>query len=80
MTEERRRYFRIDDSMGVAYRILGDAESKALAKETKGRVGSIDYAANFDNRIHTLLDSCKLQSPIAAELLDLLNKKLNYQF
>ncbi len=78
MTDERRRYFRIDDSMGIFYRFIGDQESKALAKESKERIGPIDYAANFDNRIHTLLDSCKLQSPIAAELLDLLNKKLNF--
>ena len=78
MSEERRRYFRIDDSMGIAYRLLGTEESKALTKESKERVGPIDYAANFDNRIHTLLDSCKVQSPIAAELLDLLNKKLNF--
>jgi c-di-GMP-binding flagellar brake protein YcgR len=78
MSEERRRYFRIDDSMGVFYRLLGDEESKALARESKERKGPVDYAANFDNRIHTLLDSCKVQSPIAAELLDLLNKKLNF--
>ena len=76
--EERRKYFRIDDDLGVFYTLLGAEESKLFVEEVKQNNGAIDYAANFDNRIHTLLDACKVQSPLAAELLDLLNKKLNF--
>ncbi len=78
MMEERRQYFRINDSMGITYRLLGKEEAKVFTKEVRSHQGAIDYAANFDNRIHTLLDACKVQSPIAAELLGLLNKKLNF--
>ena len=78
MREERRRYFRINDSMGISYRQLGPAEAKALALQTKQRGINFDFAANFDNRIQTLLDACRIQSPLAAELIDLVNKKLNF--
>ena len=77
MTEERRRFFRINDSMGVSYRVLGEEEAKAYIRRSKQQDGSLDIAANFDNRIQTLLDACKIQSPVAAELIDLVNKKLN---
>lgn len=78
MSDERRRYFRIDDSMGVAYRILGAEEAKIFAEQTRGQGHLVDFAANFDNRIQTLLDTCKVESPVAAELADLINKKLNF--
>ncbi len=78
MSEERRRYFRITDSMGISYRPLGEEEARAFARQAKESGGQFDYAANFDNRIQTLLDACKIQAPIAAELLDLMNKKLNF--
>jgi hypothetical protein len=78
MIEERRRYFRIDDSMGISYELLGNEEAKVFARQSNEHGGNFDYASHFDNRIQTLLESCKLQTPIAAELLDLLNKKLNF--
>ena len=78
MSEERRRYFRIDDTMGISYRKLGAEEAKVFAAQTRHRGSNFDFAANFDNRIQTLLDSCRVQSPLAAELIDLMNKKLNF--
>lgn len=78
MTEERRRYFRIDDSMGVFYSQLGAEEAKAFAQQTREQGSHVDYAANFDNRIETLLNGCKIQAPLAAELIGLMNKKLNF--
>jgi hypothetical protein len=78
MTEERRRYFRIDDSMGISYRVLGKEEARAFAKQSREHGGNVDMAANFDNRIQTLLDSCRIQAPLTAELIDLMNKKLNF--
>lgn len=78
MSEERRRFFRIDDSMGVAYRCLGSEEARVFTQQSREQGSNFDYAANFDNRIQTLLDACRVQSPIAAELVDLLNKKLNF--
>lgn len=76
--DERRRYFRINDTMGIAFHHIGKKEADSLAEQIMTKSGVVDYAANFDNRIHTLLDSCRLQSPIAAELIDLVNRKLNF--
>ncbi|MBN4055153.1 PilZ domain-containing protein [bacterium AH-315-K03] len=78
MKEERRRYFRIDDTLGISYRLLGAEEAKAFVRESAHQGGNFDFISNFDNRIQTLLGACKVQSPIAAELLDLINKKLNF--
>lgn len=78
MTEERRRYFRIDDNMGLSYRRLNQEEVKVFAQQAREHGANFDYAANFDNRIQTLLDACRVQNPIAAELIGLMNKKLNF--
>lgn len=78
MTDERRRYFRIDDALGVYCRKLSPEEVSGFAARAAEHGGNFDFASNFDNRIQTLLDSCRIQTPIAAELLDLINKKLNF--
>ncbi|WP_019529602.1 PilZ domain-containing protein [Dasania marina] len=78
MNDERRRYFRIDENLRVSYRLVSDAEAQVFSKQTKNDRDGINYAANFDNRIQTLLDACRIQAPIAAELIDLVNKKLNF--
>lgn len=78
MVEERRRYFRINDAIGVAYRLVDDSEAKSLAEAASENAGGFDFVSNFDNRIQTLLESCKIQSPLAAELLSLMNQKLNF--
>ena len=75
MSDERRRYFRIDESMGVGYQLLTETEATAFSQQVNG---GANYAANFDNRIQTLLNACRVQAPIAAELIDLVNKKLNF--
>lgn len=77
MAEERRRFFRIDDTLGICWRILSDQEAKSFAERVNQHGGNFDLASNFDNRIHTLLEACRVQNPVAAELLDLMNKKLN---
>jgi c-di-GMP-binding flagellar brake protein YcgR len=78
MTEERRRYFRIDDSIGISYRRMSAEEAEAFIRQAGEQGGEFDIAANFDNRIETLVDACRIQSPLAAELVDLINKKLNF--
>jgi c-di-GMP-binding flagellar brake protein YcgR len=78
MNKERRRFFRIDDSLGVSYHRMGSEEAKVLSEEITQGSGEFDYMSNFDNRIQTLLDGCRVQSPVAAELVDLINKKLNF--
>jgi c-di-GMP-binding flagellar brake protein YcgR len=78
MREERRRYFRIDDTLGVFYRVLGAEEAGAFARDSANQGGNFDFISNFDNRIQTLIEVCRVQTPIAAEIIDLMNKKLNF--
>ena len=78
MIEERRRYFRIDDTLGICLRVLGPHEAQAFVRETAKQGSNFDFISNFDNRIQTLLDACKVQTPLAAEIIDLMNKKLNF--
>lgn len=77
MVDEKRRYFRINDSVGVAYRLIGGEEARVIEQDARS-ARSYNFAANFDNRIASLLEACRIQSPIAAELIDLVNKKLNF--
>ena len=76
--EERRRFFRIDDTVGIACRRLSPEEAKAFTLKAGEHGANFDYASHFDNRIMTLLDACRVQNPLAAELIDLMNKKLNF--
>jgi len=78
MKDERRRYFRIEDIIGINFELLGSEEAKLFAHKSSEHGANFDYASHFDNRIQTLLETSRLQTPVAAELLDLLNKKLNF--
>ena len=70
--EERRRYFRIDDELCVAMRPLANEELQVISRDQ-----NTFLSAHFDNRIATLLEACRVQNPIAAEILSLLNQKIN---
>lgn len=78
MTAERRRYFRIDDTIGLSFRKLSSEEARVFSEQSSQHGGNFDLASNFDNRIQTLLEACRIQNPVAAELIDLMNKKLNF--
>jgi c-di-GMP-binding flagellar brake protein YcgR len=76
MRKERRRFFRIDDILRVGYELLAD---DAVEEEIMHDDCDICIvASNFDNRIKTLLDTAAIQTPAVAELVDLVNKKLNF--
>lgn len=74
---ERRRFFRIRDTVEIHCQPLASAEAAALGELLRGGAHGVDYAANFDNRIHSLLEAMRVQSELAAELLGLINRKLN---
>ena len=78
MTTERRRYFRIDDTMGLAYTLLGPEEARAFVDRLGENGPGTDYIANFDNRIEALLEAAKAETPVVAELVELLHRKLNF--
>ena len=74
--QERRRFFRIDDSLGVSYQRISDAEAAQhqVQLQHNSQLQALD---SFESRIRSLIEASKIQTPIVAELADLLNKKLN---
>jgi len=73
---ERRRYFRIDVEAPIAVEVLSKHEADSH-RELIARGGEHVFNASFDARINTLLNSLKSKDPITAELIKLLNNKLN---
>lgn len=73
--QERRRFFRIEDSLGVSYQRISDAEAaQHQAQQHNSQLQALD---GFESRIRSLIEASRIQTPIVAELADLLNKKLN---
>ncbi len=71
MRSEKRRYFRIDETIGLTYEIL---DSKAcLTEET---VDVLDLMSGQDEKIESLLTEVELESPKVAELIRAFNQKL----
>lgn len=73
---ERRRYFRVDTEAPIAVEVLSDHEAESH-REILARGGEHVFNASFDARISTLLNTLKSRDPVAAELIKLVNQKLN---
>ena len=72
---ERRRYFRIDDEIGLRYRLLTLEE---VVDFNEGRLPIEDSeTAILDRQITVLLEAVRIQSPEVCELIDLLNQKIS---
>ena len=74
--QERRRFFRLDDSLKLSYRMLTAEE---IADQFEGEVPKSPIAALFgyDKRIEELVAHYRHHSPEMGEMLGLLNKKIN---
>jgi hypothetical protein len=76
--KDERGYFRIVDFIGFDYRLITDAEFAQLRVASKlAEVPPLDELAVLDQQIQLVLDRLKIKSPDAADLGDLLNKKLD---
>lgn len=73
---DRRRFFRVDDTLGVYFQRISDIEAQEyqVQKQSSSYPHGVD---SFESRIRSLIAASKIQTPIVAELADLLNKKLN---
>lgn len=75
---ERRRYFRIEDTVGVKFEVITKAEALRREDELK----RLDYSSPnrlrlADRQLHLLIDKLRIQNPEFAEALELLNVKIN---
>lgn len=77
MKEERRRFFRINDTVGVAYRILTEEEVEANGKTEKQPTNMFSLLANYETELNNQLADLKTKQPAVEKVLALMNKKLN---
>ena len=76
--EERRRYFRIDDTVGITYEIVSEAEAKQWEVEMhQPSHSSHNQLHQVERRLQILIDKLRVQNPEYAEAVELLNIKLN---
>ncbi len=75
--EERRRFFRIDDSLGVAWRLLSEEELQSNASQDQRPMDVYSLLGSLENKIEHCLGQYRIKDPAAAELFDLLNQKIN---
>ncbi len=74
MSKERRRYFRIDDTVGLSYQAL-DVDDEHEADSPAG-LDVLGLMADQDEKIQSLLKEVALESPSTAALVRALNQKL----
>lgn len=72
---ERRRFFRINDKVGVAYRVLTDEEASSRTERDAEPVDTLSLLSRYENTITQLLPG--VQSESMRELFGALNNKIN---
>lgn len=73
MTQERRRYFRINDTIRLSYKLL---DAQGSDDEQQERVDVLDLMSEQDEKIERLLIAVADESPKVAALVRALNQKL----
>jgi c-di-GMP-binding flagellar brake protein YcgR len=77
MNRDRRRYFRINDTLGVAYRILTETELAEDSDSSERPVDARNIIAAYDTQIEHLLSQLRGKDPVVSELMDVFNQKFN---
>ncbi len=77
MSDERRRFFRINDTMGVAYRVLTKEELAASNNKDSMPVNVFSLLANYDTVLNEQLSQIKVKQPELEAIFTSLNKKIN---
>ena len=76
-SKEDRRYFRIQDLIGVSFRKLSEAEyhTRKIASQY-AEIPALDELSAIEQQFELLIDKVKIRHPEVAELGQLLNQKL----
>ena len=76
--EERRQYFRIEDTVGVHYELLTEREAELrLATFDHEKLDSPGRLQSAERQLQLLIDKLRIQNPEFAEAIELLNIKFN---
>jgi len=73
-SEERRRYFRIHDTVGLSIKLLDGQDAGAWASAAPN---ALELVGQDDAHIRRLLDQLKGESETLAELVEVLNRKMD---
>lgn len=73
-SEERRRYFRINQTVGIAYQAIDRSMSPSSIEHRIPNV--LEQVSDLDNRMQSLIIEVKQSDPKIAELVSLFNQKL----
>ncbi|MFT4797199.1 MAG: hypothetical protein ACJAYE_000253 [Candidatus Azotimanducaceae bacterium] len=76
--DERRRYFRIDDDIGIRYEVLSpdDVPARQAALD-RGEFDGDNKLQLAERQLQLLIDKLRVQNPEFAEAVHLLNTKFN---
>jgi hypothetical protein len=75
--DDRRRYFRISENMGLAFRIVADEQRVATREVSDQPVNIYEILTGYDATITRLLEQLRPREPVVTELVACLNKKIN---
>ncbi|WP_045857894.1 PilZ domain-containing protein [Teredinibacter purpureus] len=81
MSDEKRRYFRIDENVGIGYEFIERHKSGQLAHKDTQAFGArmeniLDIIEEQDAKIDHLMATLADQNPVVAEVIGLFNQKL----
>ncbi|MBQ0731473.1 MAG: PilZ domain-containing protein [Oleispira antarctica] len=76
MTNERRRFFRIDDEAEISFKTISDKEYEAWGDGQKDEEG--ENLAKLEAELSMTLAHLKSQHPQLAKICELLNQKINF--
>ena len=76
--DERRRYFRIEDTIGVQYELLTDEQARTRQSAIDaGEYGPNNSLQETERQLQLLIDKLRVQNPEFGEAVELLNTKFN---
>jgi c-di-GMP-binding flagellar brake protein YcgR len=78
MQNERRRYFRVTDLVGISYRFLTENESELAAQAQPASLKHL--LGQIEDQINVVLQSLRYREPDIHQVLELFNQKINLAF
>jgi len=74
---DRRRFFRINDNVGVNYRQLDESEINQHIESLVNPSDAVALISDYSKQVETLLSQVVMKDPLVGELLGVMNKKIN---
>jgi c-di-GMP-binding flagellar brake protein YcgR len=77
MFKDRRRFFRINDTIGVSYHLLSDAEKSVIEKEVSVDSALLQSVDRLNAQLLRIIDNVQAAQPDVALALNLMNQKID---